>query len=303
MMKWTVTLMFVIVLFLSGCGASLGVEKGNSGTSGLPMGSPSDLSTEPAPGPSSQPAQSNSPSVQTMSIAVYYFKNSPDGIYLIREVHMLEKSEGAARAALNELISGTPLTEGAYKVLPEDTKILGVKIEDGLATIDFSKEVLKANVGSEGEALGISSIVDTLTEFPTIHKVQFTIEGSAENGMDWWGHVGLYNQPFSRDLSKVYEPAIWVTMPADGSKITSPLTLCGNARVFEAAVSYRLKDYSGNILAQGLTMATAGAPTRGGFEATIAFTPSPSGKGNLEVFEVSMKDGTEINKVTIPVTW
>jgi len=236
-----------------------------------------------------------------MDIAVYYLKSSDNEIYLVREVHKVEKSAAVARAALNELIKGEPITPGAFKVLPSDTKILGINIEDGLATVDFSSEVLKVNIGSEGEAMGIASIVNTLTEFPTIQRVQFTVEGQVKKAMDWWGHVGLYEQPFKRDLSSVYEPSIWVTQPVENQTVTSPLTIKGSARVFEATVSYRLKDENGNILTQGFTTATAGAPEWGNFSAELTFTSPAKGKGQLEVFEESMKDGSDLNKVVIPV--
>ena len=144
----------------------------------------------PEPDPVQEPPE-------TMEVAVYYLKSANNEMYLVREVHEVEKSEAPARAALNELINGTPTTEGAIKVLPTDTKILGIKIDQGLATVDFSSEVLQANVGSSGEALGIASIVNTLTEFPSIQKVQLTVDGDPEKGMDWWGHVGLYEQPFA----------------------------------------------------------------------------------------------------------
>ncbi len=251
----------------------------------------------PEPNPPDQPAD------QTMEVAVYYLKNTADDIYLVREVHQVEKSEAVARAALTELIGGTPLTPGAYQVLSTDTRILDINVDQGLATVDFSAEVLNANVGSSGEALGITSIVNTLTEFPTIQRVQFTVDGQVEKGMDWWGHVGLYEQPFSRDLSTVYEPVIWVTTPVEGQIITSPVNISGTARVFEATVNFHLKDADGNILAQGFTTATEGAPGRGDFTAELAFSPEAAGKGQLEVFEVSMKDGSEVNKVTIPVEW
>jgi germination protein M len=241
--------------------------------------------------------------VQTMDIAVYYLKDNGKEAYLVREVHTLPKTDRVAQAALSELISGTPVTEDAYRVLPDGTKILGIKIEDGLATVDFSKEVLYANVGSAGEALGIDSIVNTLTEFPTIRKVSFTVEGSAQNGMDWWGHVGLYEQPFSRNLNMVREPAIWVIYPAAGDKLASGFKLTGSAMVFEATVNYRLKDAAGNILAEGFTTASVGAPDRGDFEKLIAFSPSSAGAGQLEVFWASAKDGSDMDKVIIPVTW
>lgn len=238
---------------------------------------------------------------QTMEVAVYYLKSNPNEMILVREVHTLAKSAGIARAALNELISGTPLTEGAQRVLPAGTKILGLSIKDGVATVDFSREVLNANVGATGEALGIASIVNTLTEFPTIDKVQFFVEGSAENGMDWWGHVGLSEQPFQRNLSNVYAPAIWVTSPVSGQTITSPLHIQGMAQVFEAMVSYRLKDANGNILVEGATMSSMGAPEHGVFDLVLEYPATPSSYGTLEVYEVSMKDGSDRNLVIIPI--
>jgi hypothetical protein len=221
---------------------------------------------------------------ETTNIAVYYLKESNNEIYLAREVHKVPKTPKIAEAALNELIKGQPRTQGAYRVLSPYTKVLGIKIEQGLATVDFSPEVLKANVGASGEAMGIASIVNTLTEFPSIQKVAFTVDGSVDKAIDWWGHVGLSEQPFSRNLAVVNEPAIWVTSPVTGQVINSPVEIKGSARVFEAAVSFRLKDSAGKILAAGFATASEGAPGRGDFEYSLAFKPSAPGKGQIEVF-------------------
>ncbi len=285
--KITALLLAVLLVFaLPGCGLLNGNSEPSAspepseGPSNEPSAQPSaQVSPEPSPEvseePSAQVSVPVSPTAQTMDIAVFYLKDKDDNMYLVREVHTVPKSEGVAMAALNELISGTPLTEGAIKVLPVDTKILGISIKDGLATVDFSEEVLSANVGSSGEALGITSIVNTLTEFSTIQKVQFTVEGSAEDAMGWWGHVGLQDQPFVRDLSAVEEPLIWVTTPKSNQKLTSPFGLRGTAIIFEATVNYRLTDSTGAVLAQGYTMTTAGAPERGDFEVAITFTRPP----------------------------
>ncbi len=272
-------ILIVLGLFLSGC---------------QPTGQPND------------PGHNDPGSVepQMMDVAVYYAKATDTEYYLVREVHQVAQTDQVARAALNELIQVDPVTDGAARLLPADTKILGINIEQGLATVDFSADVLQANVGSSGEALGIASIVNTLTEFPTIKRVSFTVEGQVDDQvMNWWGHVGLYEQPFQRDLSTVYEPVIWVTAPVKYQVISSPVTISGTARVFEATVSYRLVDEAGNVLAQGFTTASEGAPGRGDFTGELAFESSAPGKGQLEVFEVSMKDGSDLHKVVIPVQW
>ena len=260
------------------------------------------LGTNKVETPSPTPSK---PVVKMMNVVVYYPKMTDTENYLVREVHKLKQTSDMPKIAVEELIKGKPVTDGAYKVIPSSTKVLGIKIDNqGAATVDFSAEVLKnANVGASGEAMGIASIVNTLTEFPNIKKVSFTVDGQVNKAIDWWGHVGLSEQPFSRDLSVVSEPAIWVTSPVSGQIISNPVEIKGSARVFEATVSYRIKDASGKILADGFTNASEGAPGRGDFTTKVGFTTAGPGQGLLEVFEVSMKDGSDRNKVIIPVKW
>lgn len=250
--------------------------------------------------PQQAPAENREP----LKAAVYYVKIQNQEEYLVREIHPLPETKDKLKAAAQELIAGEPLTKGAEKIFPAGTKILGITVENGLATVNFSREVLQASVGSEGEALGIQSMVNTLTEFPEVRAVSFQVEGKLDaRTKDWWGHVGLYNQPFHRDLSRVYEPAIWVTHPAENQLISVPLLVKGSARVFEGTVSVRLIDKNGKIITEGHTTASQGAPGRGDFELSLKFEPLPAGQGALEVFEISAKDGAELNKVTVPVRW
>ncbi|MCL6558390.1 MAG: GerMN domain-containing protein [Firmicutes bacterium] len=260
--------------------------------------------------PGKAPASRQSKTVNTAKppgitpVAVYYLKMTARDLYLVREVHEVQRTPALARAALQELISGAPKTPGAYRVLPEETKILGITVKQGLATVDFSKEVLWANVGSAGEALGIQSIVNTLTEFPSIKKVAFRVEGKLdEAAMNWWGHVGLYGQPFKRDLSEVYEPVIWVYRPQPGQRVTSPLIVTGSARVFEATVQVRLLDGEKRVITSASGMATAGAPERGEFTIKLEFKPPKTDKGYLEVFWPSPKDGSPLDVVRIPLAF
>jgi hypothetical protein len=54
-----------------------------------------------------------------------------------------------ARAALKRSdLGNTPDGRRLQGASRADTKILGISITNGLATVDFSKEVLKANVGA-----------------------------------------------------------------------------------------------------------------------------------------------------------
>lgn len=235
-------------------------------------------------------------------MVVYYPKATQSEIYLVREVHTVPQAQDPKQAAVEELIKGQPQTSEAYRVLSENTRVLGVTTANSLATVDFSKEVLQANVGSSGEAVGIQSIVNTLTEFSDVKQVSFTVEGALdERAKDWWGHVGLYEQPFERDLSSVREPAIWVTSPQPGDKVGSPLNVTGSAMVWEATVSLRLVTADGRKLAEGFTTASIGAPGRGDFSTSLNFESPGSGEGFLEAYWESPRDGSDQGKVRVPV--
>jgi len=67
------------------------------------------------------PAQEERPA--TMQVTVYYVKMTDADTYLVREIHTVPYTTQTAQAALEELISGTPTTEGAFRVLPADTTI------------------------------------------------------------------------------------------------------------------------------------------------------------------------------------
>lgn len=257
----------------------------------------------PARTPAPPAAEEKAPA-EFCDLAVYYVKAASYDTYLVREVHRIPVTKDIYRSAVQELISGTPSTPGAQRVLPPGTRVLGVTVAGGTATVDFSREVLRANVGSAGEALGIASIVNTLTELPGVERVSFTVEGGLdEETMDWWGHVGLYGQPFQRDLSVVYEPAIWVTHPVPGQKVGFPLEVRGSARVFEGTVNLRLAEEGGRVLAETFTTATTGAPGRGDFSAVLFPPASSPGRGRLYVFWISPEDGREMDVVTVPLVW
>jgi len=240
---------------------------------------------------------------ESMDLAIYYVKITGSDAHLVREIHSVPYSDDGPGSAIKELIGGEPKTPGAERVLPADTRLLGISINESLAIVDFSSEVLKAGVGSTGEALGIQSIVNTLTEFPQIREVSFRMEGRSDGrAMDWWGHVGLYGQPFKRNLEKVHQPAIWVTHPVAGQVSGVPLLIKGSARIPGGRVKAHLLDENGKKIAEG-TAASPTTPGRGDFEINITYTPPGKGKGTLEVFWNSSGKEPPRDTVKIPIQW
>ena len=81
------------------------------------------------------------------------------------------------------------------------------------------------------------------------------------------------------------------------------MTISGLARVYEATVSWRIKDSTGREVARDFTNASAGTgPTWGFFETTVTIPASVSGNVTLEVFEASARDGTPLGLVQVPLT-
>ena len=79
---------------------------------------------------------------------------------------------------INLLIEG-PKNEKQEKIIPENTRLLGTKIDGECITIDFSTEFLnydKTNENSKNNL--INSIVNTLTELTEINKVKFLVDGT-----------------------------------------------------------------------------------------------------------------------------
>lgn len=94
---------------------------------------------------------------------------------------------------------------------------------------------------------------------------------------------------------------IQVFSPRPTGLYHSPIEVIGFSQTFEGSVSLRLKQNDGTVLAE---RATQGGSSDGFafFHSQLRFTASTQISATLEVFEVSAKDGSEINKVQIPVT-
>ena len=91
--------------------------------------------------------------------------------------------EGIAKATLRSMVVGSETEKritqsGFHGVLPEGTEIRGMSIKDGICRVDFSKNILNTSTYEQEENM-ISAITYTLTEFPTIDKIELLVEGQA----------------------------------------------------------------------------------------------------------------------------
>jgi len=127
------------------------------------------------------------------NVTLYFSDSNADKLWPeVRNVQVYNLR--TAWAALQALIDG-PETEMLNSTIPEGTTVLDLGISNGICTVNFSREFIDNHWGgSAGELMTLGSIVNTLTEFPTIQKVMILVEGNAGETL---GHV-LLDQPFER---------------------------------------------------------------------------------------------------------
>ena len=104
----------------------------------------------------------------------------------------IPKTKAIARAALEELFKGATEEERKnefWSFGPEETRdiIKGLNVKGGVAYLNFKKVVFE-KLGNTTSSCGggfYSSIEKTLTQFPTIKKVVYAVEGNTNDFYEW----------------------------------------------------------------------------------------------------------------------
>lgn len=94
---------------------------------------------------------------------------------------------------------------------------------------------------------------------------------------------------------------VTVVRPTPGEEVRSPIRVQGSASVVEGNVHVVVRNARDEAVGQGFTMASAGAPDRGEYNAAIPFTAASRQNGVVEVFSPSAQDGRPQHLVSIPV--
>lgn len=127
------------------------------------------------------------PSAPPGSTAKLYFMDR-EALYFIEERRPVQKM--TPEALVEALLQG-PAGEGIPS-LPPDTLLLGIRVQDKTATVNFNQAFVDNHWGgSAGEIMTIYSVVHTLTANPElgITQVVFLVEGSPIDTLA--GHLDL----------------------------------------------------------------------------------------------------------------
>lgn len=132
-------------------------------------------------------------SIQNTSLTLYFSNQDGDG--LIKEVRSdvyYSSNISMEKLIMEQLLEG-PETEGAKSAIPEGTKLVSVSVVDGVCYVSLD-EAFKNQDYKVNEAIVIYSIVNSLSELPTISKVQISVNGDTS---------GVYRDNYK--LSDMYD--------------------------------------------------------------------------------------------------
>ena len=291
--RWSAIALAVVLALglLAGCGTT---SPGSAPTaSETATGTPATTSPQPTTSPS---ATASTSSTKSLTVSLYFMRGEDVGV----AHRTIPYTLGTGGAAMELLVAGPNTAEkaaGLGTCIPAGTKFLGLVIKNGIATVDLSSTYASGG-GSLSMFARLGQVVYTLTQFPTVKGVDFRLDG--EKVTVFSGEGIVLDHPQTRADYEDVTPAILVESPAVGDTVSSPMRLKGTANVFEAVFRMKLADANGKVLAKGMVQATSGTGTRGTFSTLVLFAPTTS-TGTLTVYEVSMKDGSAINVVKIPL--
>lgn len=138
--------------------------------------------------------------VQKMKLSLCYVMIDSDGAVIRKEViKEVPKNSSPLTTAINTLLSGPTSEEsdkGYKSLIPEGTKLLGARVANKTATLNFSESFSFNKYGVQGYLGQLMQIVYTATSFSTIDNVQFLIEGQK---LEYLGGEGVWiGSPLSR---------------------------------------------------------------------------------------------------------
>lgn len=134
---------------------------------------------------------------QWQTLTLYFSDRS--GNKLISEQRSIETKNSLTleNQIVEQLILG-PDKKMLTATVPDSTKIIDIKTEDGICYVNLSKDFIDdMPIGIQSNLVKIYSVVNSLTELNSVKKVQFLIDGEKVNetqdGID-------FSKPFERNI-------------------------------------------------------------------------------------------------------
>jgi len=137
-------------------------------------------------------------SYEKTTLHLYYADAEGTGLVDTQRTLVYNTNISLERLVVEELIQG-PTEPGLNPVIPADTRIISVNVNEGTCYVNLSAEFLKT-VETATPEVTVYAIVDSLAELPNVYRVQLMVGGESE--LLYRDLVNLSN-PLSRNLDLV----------------------------------------------------------------------------------------------------
>jgi germination protein M len=274
------------VLLLAGCG---------SGDDGTTVAAPGE--TAVTTGSTTTAPTETAEAEELQRLQVYFMRGEQIGV----GARYVPETEAVGAEAVRALLEGPTAEEADARLttaIPAGTRLLGLDVADGVATVDLSEE-FSSGGGSLSIQARVAQVVHTLTQFPTVRAVAFHLAGEPVEALGGEGLV--LSEPVDRADFEELAPQILLESPAVGEVVRSPLRIRGTANTFEATFMVGLTSETDRELVRDFVTATSGSGERGTFDRELPFGADTPFGAILKVWEASAEDGSEIHVVEIPV--
>ena len=134
-----------------------------------------------------------------ISLVLYFANETMDRLVRTTRPISYKADASLERIVVEQLLRGPEEKEG-YQTLPSSTNLLGVNVRDGICYVNFDERLITDVLGGY-DYIPVYSLVNSLTELPTVNKVQISINGTADAAFQ--RDITSLAHPFERNLEHV----------------------------------------------------------------------------------------------------
>lgn len=136
----------------------------------------------------------------SLDLNMYYVRVTDDGAFPEPVERTIEYTDSPLTQTIRTLLDGptsAEVGEGILNLIPDGTQLQRASVRNGVAYLDFNDAFRFNPMGVEGYRLQLQQIIYVTTQFSTVDRVQFLIEGERH---EWLGGEGVYiGSPLGRN--------------------------------------------------------------------------------------------------------
>ncbi len=245
------------------------------------------------PGPGIQPGPSGGPTITQPStpdtspapgigvrVPVYFVGDEGK---LFREFHFLtvlnDTLADRIQVAASRSVGGVAYDADYDTAWPPEFGVAAARVEGDVATIELTGPAAPSNPIAAQQLVYTATAV-TADQGTQLSGVRLLLNGVALPGGD------LVRAPAMDTLAP-----LWLISPQQGETVGPNVVVFLDGSVFEATARVRVRDAVGAVVDDQVITLDDGPPARGKGEAHFTLAP---GRYTIEVFFVSMRDGSEL---------